>query len=172
MNFEARIPIILGTPTISHVINVMKEREIDTLATPWANARVAHLLSVQRAAATIADDQAPEESGPDEYDEVVITKNMETIDAFSCHVIPVKVEKAYTGECINVMTQALQTKDGSLPQGLTIQNAYTELQKGSKNVVVVVRNSTAYPQMLQKKAPVARAVAATTVPEMLLDIRV
>ena len=70
------------------------------------------------------------------------------------------MEKAYTGECINVMTQELQTEDGSLPQGLTIQNAYTELQKGSKNIVVVVRNSTAYPQMLWKKAPVARAVAA------------
>ena len=69
-----------------------------------------------------------------------------------------KVEKVYTGECINIMTKVLWTKDGSLPQGLTIQNAYTELQKGSKYVVVVVRNSMAYPQMLQKKAPVARVV--------------
>ena len=25
-NFAARIPVILGTPTISHVINVMKEK--------------------------------------------------------------------------------------------------------------------------------------------------
>ena len=30
----------------------------------------------------------------------------------------------------------------------------------------------AYPQMLQKKALVARAVAATVVPETLLEIRV
>ena len=30
----------------------------------------------------------------------------------------------------------------------TIQNAYAELWKGSKYVVVVVRNSMAYPQML------------------------
>ena len=37
---------------------------------------------------------------------------------------------------------------------------------------MVVRNSTAYPQTLQKKAPVARAVAATAVPEMPLEIRV
>ena len=48
-----------------------------------------------------------------------------------------KVEKAYMGECINIMTQALQTEDGSPLQGLTIQNAYTELRKGSKNAVVV-----------------------------------
>ena len=83
-----------------------------------------------------------------------------------------KAEKIYTGEHINVMTQVLGTEDGSLPQGLTIQNSYTELWKGSKYVVIVVRNSTAYPQMLQKEGPVARAVAATVVPETLLEIRV
>ena len=82
-------------------------------------------------------------------------RNTETIDAFPSHVLPTKVEKTYTGECINIMTQALWTNDGSLPQGLTIQNVHTELQKGCKNIVMVVRNSMAYPQMLQKKAPVA-----------------
>ena len=80
--------------------------------------------------------------------------------------------KAYIAEHINILTQALQTNDSSLPQSLTIQNAYTELWKGSKNVVMVVRNSMAYPQILQKKALVARAVAATVVPEMPPEIRV
>ena len=80
-------------------------------------------------------------------------------------MVPVKVARAYTGECINIMVQAFQTKDGSLLQGLTIQNTYTELRQGSKKAVVVVRNSTAYPQTLQKKTPVARAVAALLVPE-------
>ena len=50
-------------------------------------------------------------------------------------------------------------KDGFLPQGLTIQNMYTELRQGSKKAVVVVRNSMAYSQTLQKKTPVARVVA-------------
>ena len=70
------------------------------------------------------------------------------------------------------MTQALQTKDSTLPQCLTIQNAFTELWKGSKYIVMVVRNSMAYPKMLQKKAPVARTVAATAVPETPPEIRV
>ena len=30
-NFVARIPFILGTPTFSCIINIMKEKEIDTL---------------------------------------------------------------------------------------------------------------------------------------------
>ena len=98
--------------------------------------------------------------------------NKETIDTFSSHVLPTKVEKGYMGECINIITQVLQTKDGSLSQGITIQNAYNDLWKGSKNVVMAVRNSMAYPQMLWKKAPVARAVAATTVPERPPETRV
>ena len=172
LNIAERIPIILGTPTISCIVNVMKEGEIDVLAMPWANARVAHLLSVCRATATMVSSETMEDSSPNGYDKVVITKNTETINAFSSWVIPVKLEKAYTGEHINIMTQALQTKDGSLPQGLTVQNAYTELRKGSMNAVVVVRNSTAYPQTLRKKALVARAVAAIIVPGPLLETRV
>ena len=75
------------------------------------------------------------------------------------------------GECINIMTQALQTKDDSLPQGLTIQNVYTKLRKGSKNVVMVKRNSMAYPQTLKKKTPVAREMAATAVLEPPVETR-
>ena len=118
------------------------------------------------------DTQATEESGPDEYNEVVITKNMETVDDFSSCVIPMKAQKACMGEHINIMTQALWAKDGSLPQGLTMQNVYTELRKGSKNAVVVVRNSMAYPQTHKKKTPVARAVATTAVPEPQAEIQV
>ena len=78
--FAEWVPIILGTPTISHVMNVMKEREIDALATPWVNARVAHLLSMHRATATVLEDQTLESANPN--DEVVSMRNMETIEAF------------------------------------------------------------------------------------------
>ena len=57
---------------------------------------------------------------------------METIEPFSSCIIPVKAGWAYTGECINIMVQALQTEDGFLPQDLTVQNTYTKLRKGSK----------------------------------------
>ena len=70
----------------------------------------------------MVDNQTMGECSPDGYDEVVITKNAETVDTFSSCVKPMKAEKAYMGEHINVMTQALQTEDGSLLQGLTIQN--------------------------------------------------
>ena len=84
---------------------------------------------------------------------VMFTQDVEIIEAFSSHMVPVKVGKAYTRAHINIMTQALQNEDGSLPQGLTVQNMYTELRQGSKKAVMVVRNSTAYPQTLQKQNP-------------------
>ena len=131
-NFVAWIPVILGTPTISQVINVMKEVEVDALAMPWANARVVHLLLVCRLVTKEIGDGLKEEHNPDGYDQLVYTQNAETIEPFSSHIVPVKAGRAYTGECINVMVQALQTKDGSLPQGLTVQNMNAKLRQGSK----------------------------------------
>ena len=139
--------------------------EIDALAMPWANARVAHLLLVCRMTAVKVGDGIAEESNLDSYNQVIFTQDVETIEAFSSCMVLVKVERAYAGELINIMVQTLWTEDGSLPQGLTVQNTYTELRQGSKKAVVVVRNSMAYLQTLQKKTLVARTVAAYSVPE-------
>ena len=76
-NFTARAPILLGTPTISHIVNVMKE--INALAMPWANARVVHLLSECRMTAVKVGDGTAEESSPDNYDQVMFTQNVETM---------------------------------------------------------------------------------------------
>ena len=100
-----------------------------------------------------------------EYDELVNTKDTMKIDAFSSNIIHVRMRTAYTGARSNVMTRALCAEDGSLLQVLMIQNAYTKMCNGSKNVAIMVRNSMAYPQTLRKKIPVARVVAATWVPE-------
>ena len=164
-NFVAWIPVILGTPSISCVINVMKETEIDALAMPWVNAKVVHLLSVHRMTAIKIGDGIEEESSSDDYNQVMFTQNVETIDAFSSCMVLVKVGKAYTRGCINIMTQALWNEDGSLLQGLTVQNTYTELRQGSKKAVVLIKNNTAYPQTLWKKTLVARVVVALLVPE-------
>ena len=76
-----------------------------------------------------------------------------------------KTAEVYLGEHLNVMVQALYAQDGTLPPGLTMQNTYTEQRKGSKKAVVVVQNNTTYPQTLQKKTPVARAMAIQPVPK-------
>ena len=81
----------------------MKEAEIDALAMPWMNARVGNLLLVCRMTAIKVGDDMVEESSSDDYDQVMFTQNVETIEAFSSHVVPVTVGRAYTGEHINIM---------------------------------------------------------------------
>ena len=106
-NFVAQIPVILGTPTIGQVVNMMKEAEVDALVTLWANARVAHLLLVHRIATMEVGDSLKEEVDTDSYDQLMYTQNIEIIQPFPSHVMPVKAGRAYTGEHINVMVQAL-----------------------------------------------------------------
>ena len=152
-------------PTISQVVNVMREVEMDTLAMPWVNARAAHILAVHRMTTVGIGNGLEEKFDANDYDSLMYTQKTESIKSFSSHIVPVKTGKAYVGECINIMVQALRTQDGSLPQDLTIQNTYIELRKGSKKATVVVQNNTAYPQTLQKKAPMAKAVVASPLPE-------
>ena len=142
----------------------MKEVVVDALVMLWANARVAHLLLVCRMPTMEVGDGLKEEVDTDGYDQLMYTQNTETIEPFTSCVIPVKAGRAYMGECINVMVQALKTEDGSLQQGLTVQNMYTELRQGSMKAVTAVRNNTAYSQTLWKKTLVARAITASPVP--------
>ena len=132
---------------------------------PWANVRVTHLLAVHRMTPMEVGDNQEEKFNVNNDNPLMYTQKAETLEPFSFHIIPVKTGKAYLGEHVNVMVQAQWTQDGSLPPGLTVQNTYTRLRKGSKKAVVVVWNNTAYPQTLQKKTPVARAVAALPVPK-------
>ena len=72
-----------------------------------------NLLAVWWATATVEDDKvAAEESDPSEYDEVVTTKDMETIDAFLSHIIHAEIRTAYTGVGLNVMTLPYVLKMG------------------------------------------------------------
>ena len=164
-NIATRVPIILGTPTIGRVVNMMREAEMDALAMPWANARAAHLLAVRRMMPVEMGNGQEEECNTDKDSLLMYTQKAETLEPFSSHVIPVKTTKAYLGEGLNVMVQALYAQDRTLLPGLTVQNMYTELKKGSKKAVVVVQNNTTYPQTLRKKTSVARAISVLPVPE-------
>ena len=138
---------------------------MDALAMPWANARPAHLLAIRIMAPVKVGNDCEEEHDTNKDRFEMHTQKVETLEPFSSHVVPVKMMEAHLGEHINIMVQALYIQDGTLPSGLTMQNTYTELRKGSKKVVVVVRNHTAYPQTLWKKTPVARATLVQLLPK-------
>ena len=54
----------------------------------------------------VGDDQE-EEVDMNGYDQLMYTQNAETIEPFSSCLVPVKTGRAYMGEYINVMVQAL-----------------------------------------------------------------
>ena len=143
----------------------MRETEVDVLVTLWANARAAHLLAVRRIVPVEVGDTHEKGYDTNQDSFMMYTQKVETLEPFSSHVIPMKTMKAYLGECLNVMVQALYVQDGTLLPGLTVQNTYTELRKGSKKAVVVVQNHTAYPQTLWKKTPVVRAIPIQLLPK-------
>ena len=138
---------------------------MDALVMQWANARAAHLLAIRRMTSVKVGNAHEEGYDTNQDGFMMHTQKVETLEPFSSHVIPMKMTEAYLGECLNVMVQALYIQDGTLLPSLTMQNTYTELRKGSKKAVVVVRNHTAYPQTLQKKTPVVRAIPMQLLPK-------
>ena len=80
-NFAARVPVILGTATIGHVMNVIKESGMDMLATPWANVWVAYLLAVWQATTMVEDNKvATKILDPTGYNEIVTNEDSKMID--------------------------------------------------------------------------------------------
>ena len=80
-------------PFISHVVNVMREAEIDALATPWVNARAVHLLAVCRMMPMEVEDDQEEKFDLKDDDSLMYTQKAETLEPFSSHIIPVKQGK-------------------------------------------------------------------------------
>ena len=80
---------------------------MDALAILWANARVAYLLSMHRMMPMEVGDGQEEKVDTNDNDQLMYTQNAETIEPFSSRIVPAKAGRAYMGECINVMVQAL-----------------------------------------------------------------
>ena len=99
-NFATRVPVILGMPTISCVVNVMREAVTDALATPWANARAAHLLAVCRMMPMEVEDDQEETFDSKDDDSLMYTQKAETLEPFSLQYNISKTGKAYLGEQI------------------------------------------------------------------------
>ena len=138
---------------------------MDALAMPWVNARAQHLLAIRRMTPVEVGSDWKDRCKTNQDSPLMYTQKVETLEPFSSHMIPVKMMEAYLGEHLNMMVQALHAQDGTFSPGITMQNTYTELRKGSKKVVVVVQNNTTYPQTLWKKNPLARAMAVQLIPE-------
>ena len=162
-NFEAWLPVILSTSTIGHIVNVIKESEMDVLATRWSTPKWPIFWQYNEPLSQWKMTRLP----PKSWTLLNMMKSSppksKMVDAFLSKIIHVRTKTAFIRARLNVITQALCAE--LLPQGLMIQNTYTKICNGSKSVTIVVRNVMAYPQTMKKKIPVARVAAANWVPE-------
>ena len=160
-------PVILGTPTIFQVMEVIKESEISKLAVPWASLRVSWLMRGihARMSQLNVDDVAPLS-----VDEVVRVSHKCKIPPFGHKVIHSSVGLVLQGYRMNVMTHGLEKRSPLLPLGVDVQRAYAMLAAGSNRVAVVLRNNTRDWLEIGKGTPVARMVAANQVPQVIYTI--
>ena len=161
-------PVILGTPTLYRVMEVIKESEISKLAVPWASSRVSWLMRdvLAKLGQVVMNDIANKPIAPLHVDEVVRVASKCTVPPFGHKAIHGKVNLILHGYKMNVMTHGLERRSPSLPLGIDVQTVYTTLVDGSNRVTVVLRNNTWDWLEIKKGMPIAQMVAANEVPKV------
>ena len=162
-------PVVLGTPTLFRVMEVIKESEISELAMPWANSRLSWLMRGVHAKMSRLQvkDVANKPIAPLSVDEVVRVTSKCMVPPFGHKVIHGRVGLVLQGYKMNVMTHGLEKRSPLLPLGLEVQSAYATLATGSSRVPVVLRNNTKDWLEIKKGTPIARMVAANLVPRVI-----
>ena len=95
----AECPVILGTPTLYRVMEVIKESEISKLAVPWASSQVSWLMRDVQAkpGQVLINDVANKPISPLNIDEVVRVTNKCMVPLFGHKVIHGKVNLVLHG---------------------------------------------------------------------------
>ena len=160
--------VILGTPTLYRVMEVIKESEISKLAVPWACSRVSWLMRdvLARLGQVVVNDIANKPIAPLHVDEVVRVASKCTVPPFGLKAIHGKVNLILHGYKMNVMTHGWEKRSPSLPLEIDVQTIYATLADGSNRITIVLRNNTRDWLEIKKGMPIARMVAANEVPKV------
>ena len=158
-------PVILGTPTLYCVMEVIKESEISKLAVPWASSRVSWLMRDVQAKLghVVMNDVANKPIVPLHVDEVVRVTSKCVVPPFGHKAIHGKVNLILHGYKMNVMIHGLEKQSPSLPLGIDVQTVYATLADGSNRITVVLRNYTRDWLEVKKGVPITQMVATNEV---------
>ena len=161
-------PVILGTPTLYCVMEVIRESEISKLAVPWASSQILWLMRDVQAklGQIVVDDVANKPISPLNFDEVVRVVSKCTVPPFGHKVIHGKVNLVLHGYKMNVMTHGLEKRSPSFPLGIDVQTVYATLADGSNRVMVVLRKNTRDWLEIKKGTLIAKMVSANEVPKV------
>ena len=162
-------PVILGTPTLYHIMEVIKESEISKLVVPWASSRVSWLMRDVQAklGQVVVNDVANKPISPLNVDEVVRVASKCTVPPFGHKAIHGKVNLVLHGYKMNMMTHGLEKRSLSLPLGIDVQTVYATLADDSNRVTLVLRNNTWDWLEIKKGIPITRMVATNEIPKVM-----
>ena len=170
-NFLQRCQVIIGTLKINRAVWAMKESEMENAPKAWQSTQHTYKF------ANYMVQLNPEDYGmtmptnmgknPTDLDELVLLKNKVTIPAFESIKLHCRTRQMMMmGYKLHMMTQATYLEDRTnLPNWVYVVKTYTELRDGSRNVSVVLHNLMGKPVHLAAGRPVARVVAANTIPD-------
>ena len=161
-------PVILGTPSLYQVMEVIKESEISKLAVPWASLQVSWLMRdiLAKLGHVVVNDVANKPIAPLHVDEVVRVTSKCIVPPFGHKAIHGKVNLILHGYKMNMMTHGLEKRSPSLPLGIDVQMVYTTLADGSNRVTVLLRNNTRDWLEIKKGVPITQMVATNEVPKV------
>ena len=176
-----KVPVILGTLTIHQLCCQMKESEIQMAPEEWQHTllsyEVSRNVSIHAMTPQLDPDSGieyPTNTGqnPVDLDEPVLHKDRVIIPAFTSQIVHIQTQKTFMkGHCLNVMVQPPYPEDKvKVPVGLYVQQVYTEMKDGSKNMLTVLCNGTGKPMHLTARWLVGRIVAANLVPDMVASL--
>ena len=150
-NFRRRVPLVVGTCTISRLINVIHESKIDSLTMLWSTTRVVQLLSCQLGMVVPSPEGAETQeevacggSPKVNVDELVMVRESICLGPFQTEIIEGRVKPLLRSTSYMMITplkaEGPQHETKPLPLGLHILHAYTRLKNSSERVSLVVRN--------------------------------
>ena len=159
-------PVILGTPTLYRVMQVIKQSEISKLAIPWAASQLCWLMKDWSACMghIPVSDATNKVVTAASVDEVVYAGNLIKVLPFGHKVVHGRTGLILQGCKIHVMTHGLEKKSPKLTLGLEILSSYATLTMGSCKVAVVIQNITNDWLEIIKGTLIARMESANQTP--------
>ena len=172
--FAARVPIILGTPALKRIINVMKESELDKLSTPWAQARISTALSQARVNSIHFDPEIPHkltttnDKNARDLDEIAYARSSIQLPPLSHKKVKLRINTQLQGYKANVCVSPLEdTSD--LPLGVEIDESFNVLNSCSNVVLASIRNESGDHVTIHKGQAVARVTLGNEEPSSFIS---
>ena len=170
--FARKVPIILGTLMLHHVINCLKELEMEEAPPKWENVCLGYEVHNQlysHQANVEPDELFPMNTGqdPTDLDEVVKLAKPVVVPAFGSAIVKgLTAETIITGHRLHVMTQAPYPEDeANLPIRLYVLHNYCEMKDSRQSVYLVLRNGTSWPIHLSGGRLIRQVVTVNLVPK-------